>query len=375
MSNFDTSALDSTYSPKWTTGSGSVCQNAGDAFKSVLEDIAKLDLKELGVSEYNQIYIQTKLRKPHYEMCVASYMLGEFTNHTGSDHDNAVLVDYGAGSGLACFAAKRLGIKHVVYCDIFEQSCKDAKLIGDAIGVTIDQYVCGDLPDTHQWIRSNGLQASGVISHNVIEHVYSMNELFDFIGQIAERDTFVWLSTAANPFRKKTQAELAKHANRVETQTREPAPGHKERNALEAYRDIRHSIVKQARPELDDETLNLIADRTRGMRQDDILAFLASYTAGDTITIEPDHPTNTCDPLTGNWAERMMDPFQLVQDAKRHDLDLQVRPGLWSLDDDSFVKNTFKKMSNAAIAVRGNKGLARSPYYILCGTANGHGNR
>ena len=219
MSDFNPIDFDSTYSPSWVTGSSSACQEAGDAFKSVLQDISKLDLKKLGISDYNQVYIQTKLKKPHYEMCVASYMLGKFLDFTGADREKAVLIDYGAGSGLACFAAKRLNIKHVVYCDIFEQSCLDAKAIGEAIGITIDEYVCGDLPETRAWLAQNQLQASGVISHNVIEHVYSMNELFTEIGKLAFRNTFVWLSTAANPFRKKTSAKLSKHAIRAVSYT------------------------------------------------------------------------------------------------------------------------------------------------------------
>ena len=369
MSDFNPIDFDSTYSPSWVTGSSSACQEAGDAFKSVLQDISKLDLKKLGISDYNQVYIQTKLKKPHYEMCVASYMLGKFLDFTGADREKAVLIDYGAGSGLACFAAKRLNIKHVVYCDIFEQSCLDAKAIGEAIGITIDEYVCGDLPETRAWLAQNQLQASGVISHNVIEHVYSMNELFTEIGKLAFRNTFVWLSTAANPFRKKTSAELSKHAIRVETQTREPAPGHKARNALEAYREIRRQIIVSANSELSQETVDTLTEKTRGMREDDIRKFLSDYRDGNPITISPDHPTNTCDPLTGNWAERMMDPFSLIKDAKQHGLELNVLPGFWSLDQGSAVKNGFKKISNVGISLAKTKGLSRSPYYILCGTA------
>jgi len=361
--------IDSTYNPSWVTGSRASCQEAGDAFKSVLHDISKLDLKALGVSDYNQVYIQSKLKKPHYEMCVASYMLGKFLGFTGADRDKAVLIDYGAGSGLACFAAKRLNIGHVVYCDIFEQSCVDAKAIGEAIGISLDEYVCGDLPETREWLERNSLQASGVISHNVIEHVYSMDSLFSEIGKLASRDTFVWMSTAANPFRKKTSRELSKHAIKVETQTREPAPGHKARNALAAYRDIRRSIIVSESSSLSKETVDTLTENTRGMREDDIRRFLTTYREGEPVTIAPDHPTNTCDPLTGNWAERMMDPFSLVNDAKQHGLELQVLPGFWSLDQGSTLKNGLKKMSNVGIWLTKTKGLSRSPYYILCGTA------
>ena len=260
MSSFRQADFDSTYSPSWVTGSGPAYRDAGNAFKSVLQDISLLDLKSLGVSEYNQVYIQKKLKKPHYEICVASYMLGKFLNFTGAKREDAVLIDHGAGSGLACFAAKRLNIKHVIYCDIFEQSCKDAKAIGDALGITVDSYICGDLPEVQQWIDDNSLQASGIVSHNVIEHVYSMDELFSQIHGLSKRPVFVWLSTAANEARKKTKAELAAHAIKVETQERQPAVGHKARNALQAYREIRRSIITEAKPELSIPTVNELTE-------------------------------------------------------------------------------------------------------------------
>ena len=105
------------------------------------------------------------------------------------------------------------------------------------------------------------------------------------------------------------------------------------------------------------------------MRKSDILLFLEKYREGDPIPIEPDHPTNTCDPLTGNWAERMMDPHSLVNDASQYGIDLEVLPGLWSLDKGRPLKNAFKRVSNIGISLSKTGGLSHAPYYILCGTS------
>jgi len=368
-SKFNAEAYAPTYSPSWVTGSNRLCTLAGQAIKSVLSDISKLDLLSLGVSEYNRIYIENKLKKPHYEICVGSYMLGEYIGFLGDARGDAVLIDYGAGSGLAYFAAKRLGIGRVIYCDIFEQSCQDAKRIADALGIDLEAFICGDLADVNRCLTQRGLHASGLISHNVIEHVYDMDKLFRNIGELANRSVFVWLSTAANPFRRKTAAELSCHALRVENETREAAVGHKQRNALQAYKDIRRDIIREARTELDQDTVDVLAERTRGLNQTDIRDFLKNFHEGDTIDIVPSHPTNTCDPLTGNWAERMMDPFELTRDAQNYGLSLEVRPGLWSLDDGNVIKNSFKRVSNMMISLGKTKAMSRSPYYILCGTA------
>ena len=233
-----------------------------------------------------------------------------------------------------------------------------------------DGYVCGEIPDTRNWLVSNGLSASGIISHNAIEHIYDMNELFASIGALAARETFVWLSTGANPLRRKTANILTAHAIRVENETRERVPGHKERNALMAYKDIRREIVTQLRPELPDESVTKLVEATRGRRKDHIEEYVANYVDGSRVTLKPAHPTNTCDPLTGNWAERLMDPFALVADASNHGLSLKVMSGFWSMDGGNFIKNAMKHLSNIAISFGGTRCLFMSPYFVISGIAN-----
>ena len=41
------------------------------------------------------------------------------------------------------------------------------------------------------------------------------------------------------------------------------------------------------------------------------------YLENHKINYEPDHPTNTCDAYTGNWFERMMNPFELKLKFKK----------------------------------------------------------
>ena len=218
----------------------------------------------------------------------------------------------------------------------------------------------------------NNLNASGIISHNAIEHIYDMNELFANISRLAKREVFVWLSTGANPLRKKTADILTAHAIRVENETREREPGHKERNALMAYKEIRKEIISELRPELQEEIVLQLANATRGLRKDHIEKYIKNYVDGEPIVLTPSHPTNTCDPLTGNWAERLMDPFELVEDAAKHGLALKVLSGFWSMDGGNAIKNSVKRLSNIAISIGGTSCLFMSPYFVISGVANQH---
>jgi hypothetical protein len=47
----------------------------------------------------------------------------------------------------------------------------------------------------------------------------------------------------------------------------------------------------------------MLAKKTRGLMKDDIEKLVEEYIASGKITYQPDHPTNTCDPYTGNWAD------------------------------------------------------------------------
>ncbi|MBA7485996.1 hypothetical protein ES707_21548 [subsurface metagenome] len=62
-------------------------------------------------------------------------------------------LDYGSGSGMLYLLAKQLGIGTVVYNDIYDVSCHDAKIIAKSIGNEADYYVQGNIDDVIIFFR------------------------------------------------------------------------------------------------------------------------------------------------------------------------------------------------------------------------------
>ena len=86
----------------------------------------------------------------------------------------------------------------------------------------------------------------------------------------------------------------------VETKSRETEWGHKERDCLLAYSEVRREMIKEYAPSLDKIEVERIAINTRGLMWNDIIKGVHRYVASKESPKLIEHPTNTCDPYTGN---------------------------------------------------------------------------
>ena len=110
--------------------------------------------------------------------------------------------------------------------------------------------------------------------------------------------------------------------------------------------------------------LDLLARRTRGLRQLDIIERVEHYVRSGELPKELAHPTNTCDPFTGNWDEHLMDPFELLVRLARHGFTGKVLPGYYPRYG-RWSKHAFTGALNVLIAQTGTWSLRLAPHYIL----------
>lgn len=335
------------------------------AARQVHASLSELDLGALGISEYNQRYLSQKLSKPEFEFSLITAIFGQFSSLLSSDRGDLTLVDYGAGSGIIGLVAKALGIGQVIYCDIYDVSANDAAQLGESLGLLAEEYFVGDSTDLVGLLKERSIVPDILLSNDCLEHIYDMESFMKDVSQMVDSNTGLWLSSAANPHRPKTHRVLSNVARIAEFEGTPDKAGRKQRDTNRAFVDVRREMILEAAPEINTSDLDELVARTRGKRQDDILQCVQAFQTASELPDPPEHPTNTCDPTNGNWAERLMDPFWLCGLCRENGVDACVRPGYWSPDPRNALKDFAKTANNVLIRMFGDKAMRLAPYYVI----------
>lgn len=78
------------------------------------------------------------------------------------------------------------------------------------------------------------------------------------------------------------------------------------------------------------------------------------------LDLRPDHPTNTCDPYTGSWAERLIDLNKLKNIIEACGLEVDITNSFYCYSDNKFL-NCLKYLVNLLIKISGPHCLFLSP--------------
>lgn len=265
-----------------------------------------------------------------------------------------------------CLHRLRRGIGRVVYNDIYEVSCNDANRVAEAVDLEINDHVCGDIDELRAYVKAKSLRVSAMASFDVIEHIYDTEGYLRKLRSLsAGQDFRVVFGSEANAKNPLVKKRLGDFHLRCEYENREEAWGHKKRDTSRSFLDIRREIIKDYRPELGRKEREELASRTRGLAKPDIEKCVDEYCTTGSTRYEPTHPTNTCDPYTGNWQERFMETEWLEAILRDEGFKVEIRCGYWSYSK-GFWKRLAKKMLNMAIGNLGKHGLVLSPSYIIC---------
>jgi hypothetical protein len=90
------------------------------------------------------------------------------------------------------------------------------------------------------------------------------------------------------------------------------------------YAAMREDIIRQARPDIDAKSCSDIVASTAGMVKPDIIKLATEYRSGMQLPTLPNF--KWCrNPETGEYAERLLDPFELATMLKAHGFRARVR--------------------------------------------------
>lgn len=328
------------------------------------QKLLQVHLTEIGISEYNQSKIAEYLANPIANFQLFNYLIElSLFSYDGALQD-FVCIDYGGGSGVLSLLAKELGIGTVIYNDIYDVSCKDIELLSKALNLDVDHIVHGDIDAVIRFVQKHSLGIHAITSRDVIEHIYDIETFLEQLALLSAQPFRVVMSTGANTKNPRVRRDLVKTHMTSEYQNREKQWGHKERDALQSYLDIRKQIIQEYDDSLPADVVDELASKTRGLMKTDIEACVDDYRQTGTVTYEPHHPTNTCDPYTGNWAERLMDIRHLESVLEKSGFDVKTLGGFYS-SSVAFHKKLVKAVLNTGIKHLGKAGLYVAPFIIL----------
>lgn len=279
--------------------------------------LKRLDIGSQDISDYTKKYLKTHVGALQRMLQTYSYVLSWSIGSSDISLEKFTFVDYGGGSGILSCLAKECGIGTVIYNDIYDVSCRDARVVGESIGNPPDYYVQGDIYDVIMFLRKKSFSCNAAASYDVIEHIYDIREgFFKSLPNLSDGPLTVVMSSGANKYNPLIRRSIVNRQRAVEYEDREKEWGHKERDSLRAYVKIRKEIILD-HADVSEEEAEKLARVTRGMVESDIKKCVDEYKSSGKIP-RVDASSNTCDPYTGNWAEHLMNPYEL-RDILRKD--------------------------------------------------------
>jgi 2-polyprenyl-3-methyl-5-hydroxy-6-metoxy-1,4-benzoquinol methylase len=308
-----------------------------------------IDYESLPISEYNREYIRRMCPAlPHY-MKIYAQCLHDGLQALGRKPEEITLVDFGGGSGFLSILAGMAGFGRVIYVDHNPLSVEAAIRIGREAGASADFYRESDSAGLLAWCREEGIRPDLLLSTDVIEHVYDLQALFDDLHRINPAMSMIF-TTASTPYNPYIIRRLHRFMQDCEDG----------RIAQTDYLVRRRTFLAEQAPRLSAAELDEWAARTRGMTFDGIRKALE---AG--ILPVPTDGYNTCNPETGNWAERILPLSAYRQIASPDRYSLSVTKGFYNTDRTRPLVAILFRTLNGIIRCSGFFGHLAAPFLFL----------
>lgn len=258
------------------------------------------------LSPYGARYFKTLLKNAAYNVQLSAILLEKVIDITKKSPGEIALIDYGGGLGITGLLAKKAGFKSILYVDIYDIVKEDAQKIGQYLGLSSDRYIDGDMDR----VIKAGIEADALVSRDVVEHIYDLTLFFNQCAAVPGLNTLVH-NTSANIYNVLLKSYFNKIHFKAEYQQIRDKQSVKKGESQMGYFYARKEIIEKEFPYMDPGLVSELSRLTRGYHREDILGEVKWYMESEKVktgerNMGVTHPTNTCEPYTGNWAERLL---------------------------------------------------------------------
>jgi 2-polyprenyl-3-methyl-5-hydroxy-6-metoxy-1,4-benzoquinol methylase len=338
--------------------------------------LKKIDLTSLKISEYNKRYLGDKIKSDEsikFEITKYLYLLCWCIKDLKKNIEDSTFVDFGGGHGLYSLLAKSCGFKNVIYIDIYNQSYLDSQIIGENVGFKSDHYINGDIKDLRIYLEKKNINIDVISSYDVLEHIYDIKKFFYELSLI-KNNIILFFASAANDKNPLINYRLQKLHKNFEKNDREIIKGRKPTDTTQSLLTLRTKIIKNTGIELSNSEVDFLAKNTRGLLKDKIEQQAIYYSRNKELLYVNPYKTNTCDPLTGNWFENLINQEQLKTILFNLNYrNSTITNGYYdrlSINESKF-KLLIKYFLNISISLLNKNGIFISPFYCLLTNTNG----
>jgi hypothetical protein len=317
--------------------------------RALAAKLQSVSYDSLPVSDYNKQYIRRMYPALPYYMEIYADCIYNGILSAGMPAGAITLVDYGGGSGFLSLLAKEAGIGQVIYIDLNPLSAETVRVLKQRLAIGPDIILQGDSGVLLKECEARGIAPQLLIATDLIEHVYDLERFFSDFYQINPAMDLLF-TTASTPYNPLVRRRLHKFMKDCEL-GKAVTPG---------YYTRRKNFIKGKYPYMAEEQLEAWSQCTRGLTYEDIAK-----------TIDINHPPipedkyNTCDPETGNWAERIL-PARYYRDLLAlYGYGLTIQKGFYNVHRSNAPASFLFRCANALIRNSGPLGLFLAPYIVL----------
>ena len=316
--------------------------------KELYSHLQVLPVEKLGMPvQCLNYYLKSHHHRLFFSVETSARLLYRSLKKYGKVPEGLVIMDYGAGVGTLYMLAHMIGCR-VVYNDLLEEWKISAQLIAHACGITIDEYIVGDIDATLQILSTKKISCNIITSRNVIEHIYKLEDFYNSIHEQQPQST-VYSSTTANYY---NPAALVQHIRW-------------HRKCERRYLKQRAVLIRKRLPEISAADEKKLARATRGLAVQDLDHAIREFTRG-ILPVPTKYFTNTCDPSNGVWAEHLLTFKQYREAINEKHFKITFQPGFWDTHYAGSLKSAMGKAFNRIINTGGKKAFRLAPFiYVI----------
>ncbi len=327
--------------------------------QSFSEKLGKINPMSITHETYCNTYLSHLLTHRLYYLEIYAAVIQRVVSHIPKPIHEIKVIDFGAGNGLLGLFAAFCGFEKIVLHERDASFFQSAQKLAEVLEISQCLFVCGDENKFSEYDPT--FEADALISTDVIEHVYDVDA---FIKNVRSKfpNCMMVHTTAANAANPFITRRLKKLQLKDEWKGSHPKLGKlafAESHA--SYYSIRKKIILTVSKDIDHEMLNILTIRTRGMIEEDIVHSVQNYLNDGVIPQEPAHPTNTCNPYTGSWTERLISAEEYRNIFQKYYQHFLIDPGFYN-EFISGMKAVLYEKANIYIK---KTGLTFSPFILI----------